>query len=216
MKTLVALSSCQAYEDKGLNEPLRQTWLPMLKVHDWDYKFFHGNGSSEKEDVIVVPCDDGYWDLTSKTKLKIRWALDHNYDYVFMCFPDLYASVTRLVHSRFERADYFGCVHQHPGGNPYCQGGPGYFLSRKALKVLDGCTSNYPNDDCWVGDMLHNRYEIHREHCDGFRYCGPGPLSSNNVITNHLSTQPGGYKAEAMYAEHKNWLDSHEVINSNQ
>jgi hypothetical protein len=208
MRLLVAISSCQAYENSGLNAPLRETWLKDLTRLGIDYKFFHGRGATPKDDVVLVDCDDGYWDLTSKTKLKIKWSLDNGYDYVFMCFPDTYVCASRLLTSGFEQFDYFGCVHQHPGGSPYCQGGPGYFLSRKACEVLDKKESNYPNEDCWVGDQLHNNYEIHRGDSKAFSYCGPGPLKTNHTITNHLSTQPGGYVGTNVFSEHKLWLES--------
>ena len=45
-------------------------------------------------------------------------------------------------------------------------------------------------------------------HHDGFRYAGPGPLRTNSVISNHLSTQPGGYTTAAMFREHENWNKS--------
>jgi hypothetical protein len=208
MRVLIAISSCQAYEDQGLNDPLRKTWLPEAVKLGMDYKFFHGRGATPKDDVVLVNCDDGYWDLTSKTKLKIKWALDNGYDYVFMCFPDTYACSARLASCDFSRYDYFGCVHQHVGGSPYCQGGPGVFISRKACEVLNRTTSNYANEDCWCGDMLYGKPEIIRGHSADFGYCGPTPLKTNTMITNHLSTQPGGYVGTNMIAAHQEWLNS--------
>lgn len=169
--------------------------------------FFHGRGATPKDDVVIVNCDDGYFDLTSKTKLKVKLALEKGYDYVFMCFPDTYACAERLLCSGFEQYDYYGDVFCHPGGNPYCQGGPGYFLNRKAMQVIDADPSNYPNEDCWVGNVLCKPY-ISRGDSKNFAYCGPGPLKTNTIISNHLSTQPGGYKAEAMREEHRRWLSS--------
>lgn len=207
MKILVAISSCQAFEDQGLNDPLRNTWLKDLPER-WDYKFFHGRGALPKDDVVLVDCDDAYFDLTSKTKLKIKWALDNGYDWVYMCFPDTYASAVRLQESGFNQYDYYGSFYCHPGGTPYCHGGPGYFLSRKAMEILNSVDTNYPNEDCWVGDNLYGK--VTSGDNPGFAYCGPGPQKDNKHISNHLSTQPGGYVGTNHYSEHALWLKGQE------
>lgn len=202
MRVLVAISSCQGFEDSGLNTPMRDTWLTGT-----DYKFFHGYQSKGKEDIITLSVDDSMGGLTEKAKAKARWAYDQGYDYIFSCFPDTYAVPSRLWTSGFERYDYLGREHQHPGGAPYCQGGPGYFLSRKAMHAVFSATTSYLNDDCWVGDVLHAA-GITRGDSRDFQHLGPGPLRTNTSITNHLSTQPGGYTRKNMYEEHKRWTDS--------
>jgi hypothetical protein len=206
-KTLVAISSCQSYEDSGLNQPLRDTWLPEIVKYKMDYKFFHGEGSSSREDVVQIGCNDAYYDLTSKTKLKLQWALSHSYDYVFCCFPDTYVCAERLVICGFEKYDYLGTVFCHPRGNAYCQGGCGYFLSIRAAEIVANDSRNYSNEDCFVADILKGA-GILPVHHEGFRYSGPGPLRTNNVVANHLSTQPGGYTATSMLREHENWIKS--------
>lgn len=206
-RVLVAISSCEQYERDGLNSPLRDTWLPEVYKYGWSYLFFHGRGASSREDVVIVDADDAYFDLTTKTKAKIKYALEHNYEYAFMCFPDTYACPERLVKCGYEHHDYYGNVYQHPGGPRYCQGGPGCFLSRKAMEVLNANSSNYPNEDCWIGDVL-NAAGIYPVECVGFKNLGPGPLRTNTSITNHLSTQPSGYTGENMRAAHREWLNS--------
>ena len=107
-KLLIAISSCQSYEDAGLNQPLRDTWLSDAVKQGIDYKFFHGSGSRYKEDVVIVNRNDQYYDLTSKTKEKLHWAMLQGYDYVFACFPDTYACPERLLSCGFENHDYMG------------------------------------------------------------------------------------------------------------
>jgi hypothetical protein len=209
MKLLVAISSCEQYERDGLNDPLRETWLKDAIALGIDYKFFHGTGSTEKEDVIVLPVDDSMGGLTEKAKAKLKWAVENGYDYVFSCFPDTYACPARFFSSDYAKYDYYGRIHQHAGGPPYCQGGPGYFLSLKACEAIYTNPTSYLNDDCWIGDVL-NRPEIKRGDSRDFTYVGPGPLVSNTSITNHLSTQPGGFTPEGMRAEHQRWLASHD------
>ena len=209
MKILVSISSCEAYEKAGLNDPLRETWLPDAVKLGMDYKFFHGAGSTPKDDVVVLPVDDSLGGLTEKAKAKAKWAVENGYDFVFSCFPDTYACASRLYSSDFRSFDYFGRIHQHVGGAPYCQGGPGYFLSRKACEILYKNETSYLNDDCWIGDVL-NTPGILRGDSRDFTYVGPGPVVGNTSITNHLSTQPGGFTAAGMRAEHQRWLGSHD------
>jgi hypothetical protein len=206
-KILISISSCQAYEDAGLNQPLRDTWLPDAVKLGMDYRFFHGLGATPKDDIVVLPVHDGLGGLTEKAKFKARWACENDYDYVFSCFPDLYARAERLLATGFGLCDYLGNVYQHPKGPPFCQGGPGYFLSRKACETIARDTTSYLNDDCWVADVLL-RNGVSPTDCRDFTYCGPGPLRGNTSATNHLSTQPGGYTAAGLYAEHKRWLES--------
>jgi hypothetical protein len=207
MRVLVAISSCEQYERDGLNAPLRETWLPDLKKFGMDYKFFHGTGSTVKSDVIILNVDDGMGGLTDKLKSKCGWAIENSYDFIFSCFPDTYACVPRLSACGFQHFDYMGRVHQFTGSAEYCQGGPGYFLSRKACEVAYRATTSYLNDDCWLGDTLLSAGILPRDNRN-FMYVGPGPLKGNQSTTNHLSTQPGGFTPAGMRAEHQRWIDS--------
>lgn len=207
-KLLVSISSCQYFEKTGLNQPLRDTWLPELTKMGVDYKFFHGYGATPKDDIVVLPVVDELYGLTEKAKAKAKWAVESGYDYVFSCFPDTYVRPERLLSCGFENFDYMGNVHQFPDSPaPFCQGGPGYFLSRKACEIIFSSPLNYLNDDCFIGDLLH-RDDIKLADHRGFTAFGPGPTRSNSSITNHLSTQPGGYVANSVPDEHKRWLES--------
>jgi len=172
-----------------------------------DYRFFHGRSARPRHDVVLVDANDAYYDLTSKFKEKIRWALLQEYDYMFTCLADCYASAERLVHSGFEKYDYFGNVFCHPGGRPYCQGGPGCFLSKKAMQRLGQTQSNYPNDDCWTGDVLAEHADVIRRDSKDFVWMGhlDGPKPTNTYITAHLSNADGGYKPELMHKAHREW-----------
>jgi len=208
-KLLIAISSCQYYEDHGLSQPMRDTWLPDATALGIDYTFFYGIGAKAKDDVILVDANDGYYDLTTKTKEKIKWALLQNYEYMFACLTDCYASAERLLHSGFEKYDYFGDVYCHADGKPYCQGGPGYFLSRRAMEILNNHPTNYANEDCWVGDVLYTHPELKVGDSKDFVWCGHlqgmGPSKNNTHITAHLSNADGGYVASLMHEKHKQW-----------
>jgi len=192
----------------GANDAQRSTWLLDAANNGMDYRFFHGKGATAvRDDIVLVNCYDEYYDLTSKTKEKLRWALYQGYDYIFLCFPDTYARPERLVTCGFDKCDYLGTTYCHPGGNTYCQGGCGYFLSKRAAEIIVNDPRSYPNEDCFCGDLL-KQSGIIPVHCDNFRYAGPGPLKTNKVVSNHLSTQPGGYTVAAMLREHENWKRS--------
>jgi hypothetical protein len=211
MRVLCAISGCQSYEDADWHTPMRETWLPELANIGWDYKFFMGWGAKSREDAVLINCDDRYYDLTSKTKLKIWWAIENNYDYIFACFPDTYACPNRLVESGFRDFDYYGNNHCHPSGNPYCHGGPGYFISKKAAQIAVSDPSNYPNEDCWLGNVLH-RPDVVMGDSKDFAWIGhspaQGPLKSNTIITAHLSNADGGYRPELMRDKHARYLES--------
>jgi hypothetical protein len=210
-KLLISISSCEYFEKNGLNQPLRDTWLAEAKQLGIDYKFFHGNGATPKEDVVVLPVVDELYGLTEKAKAKAKWAVDSGYEYVFSCFPDTYARPERLLQCGYEGADYVGNVHQFPNGPPFCQGGPGYILSKRACEAVYTCPLNYLNDDCFIGDVMESSGMTRINHA-GFTAFGPGPLSSNRSITNHLSTQPGGYTVNSVRDEHRRWLESLHII----
>jgi hypothetical protein len=207
-KLLISISSCEYFESNGLNQPLRDTWLADAKTLGIDYKFFHGRGATPKEDVVVLPVVDELYGLTEKAKAKAKWAHDSGYEFVFSCFPDTYTCPERLLTSGFENFDYLGNLYKFPDSiAAFCQGGPGYILSRRACEVVFSSHESYLNDDCFIGDLLH-KAGMRGVHNEGFTAFGPGPLRSNSSITNHLSTQPGGYTVNSVRIEHERWLAS--------
>lgn len=210
MRILCALSSCQSFEDSGLNTPLRETWIPDALRLGMDVKFFHGVGATPKNDVVVLNVVDELYGLTEKLKGKCRYAVENSYDFVFSAFPDTYTCPERLLEVMKTHPDYLGNVHQFMNSAPFCQGGPGYIISRKSCEIIANDKNSYLNDDTYGGDVLYVA-GIKAVHDLRFTAFGPGPLRINSTITNHLSTQPNGYTAESLYAEHKRWLESFAV-----
>jgi hypothetical protein len=206
-RVLIAISSCETFERSGLNSPLRETWLPNLSKFGCDYRFFHGSGSSQKNDVVILNVVDEMYGLTEKLKAKCRWAVERGYEYMFSAFPDTYTCPEKLIEVINTCPDYLGSVHQFPGSVPFVQGGPGVILSRKSCEILSNDPSSYLNDDCWAADVL-SKHRINAVHHPGFTAFGPGPLRNNSSITNHLSTQPCGYTGDNLREEHKRWLES--------
>lgn len=214
LKLLIAISGCDLYDRSGFQTPMRETWLKDAVELGFDYKFFHGRGGNGGGDVVIVDCNDDYYDLTSKTKEKCKWAVRNDYDFVFCCFPDTYACAERLLHCGFHDYDYFGDLLFHANGD-FCQGGQGYWLSKRAAEYVGHHPSNYPNEDAYVGDLMRANPEMKRGDTRFFFYAGVyttgGPLKTNEVVTCHLSTYvDGGYKPEHMYLKHNLWLASHQ------
>jgi hypothetical protein len=216
MKILVAISSCLQFEDN--HQSMRDTWLPEAVSLGIDYRFFVEQGESSKPDVVTTDNED--WAMTCRLKSKMHWAFHRGYDYLFSCFPDTYVRSDRLLTSGFERFDYFGSVFKHasPGATFYCHGGAGYLLSKGAMEVALRETTSYLNDDCWLGDVLSPSRMV-RGHSDDFRQFVGSPTKDNTIVTSHLSYKSNSlgvpYNASFMYAEHKQWIDSGGVLNTN-
>ena len=215
MKLLIAVSSCSQYEDN--HQSMRDTWFPEAVRLGMDYKFFveleNSSGrffaepaSPTKPDTIAV-----VGSMTDRLKFKLKWAMDHGYEYAFSCFPDTYARPERILTSGFDKHNYFGNVYCHPGGKPYCQGGAGYLASRKVMEAVSHNSTSYLNDDCWLWDAMY-RAGILPTHSDGFKQWDGSPAKSNAIITSHLSHVSNSlgvpYTATFMYDEHQKWIDS--------
>lgn len=195
MRVLIAISSLKQYEEN--HQAMRITWLGDAIKAGMDYHFFLSDTIS----------------MTDKLKQKMNFALEQGfYDYMFSCFPDTYARPERLLLSGFENFDYFGSVFKHPspGATLYCQGGAGYFLSRKAMEIATSNPTSYLNDDCWLGDVL-SREDVSLGHTEDFRQWAGSPLRSNNVVTSHLSDSSHYQRrldlgiAGCILDEQKNW-----------
>lgn len=209
MKVLIAVSSCSCYEEN--HQSMRDTWLKEAVRLGMDYRFFLENCTVPRQDSIATNSDE--WGMTDRLKYKLRWAQKNGYDFVFSCFPDTYARPDRMLKCGFNEYDYFGCVFRYPGreSTPYCQGGAGYLVSRRVMDIISAEASSYPNDDCWLGDVLY-KHRVSMHHSEDFRQWAGSPLKDNTIVTSHLSYASNSlgvpYTAKFMYEEHKKWLDS--------
>ena len=218
MNVLIALSSCERDERLGLNRPARETWLHEAVSLGLDYKFFHGRGASPQGDVIVVDAPDDYPGLTYKTQEKLKWAMTHGYESVFVGFNDTYARPERLLERIALGHDYYGNVYTHPEFGRYCQGGVGYLLNKRAVSAVNSDTDTpyNPSEDAWVGKAL---LRAGIEPVTTGDFVGTGqywdhhedpPLKTNKVVTCHLSylTTNLRFRPDHMYDVHNRWLRS--------
>jgi hypothetical protein len=235
MKCLIAISTCYDFEKNGNNNALRATWLPDVKLFPGlDYKFFFGFGQGAAtatlpEDSILLPdVLDDYGNLTYKTRGSLQWAHAEGYDFVFRCFPDTYVRVARLMACGYDTFDYYGDFRGDPSTNEvthqraqnYASGGPGYWLSRRAVELLiDAPVLGVWRDeltpyveDLWVGNILGRHLELKLRYFDDTcRFINRGshfwPSKRNDVITSHLSC-PDRYDKARMYEAHQAWCRS--------
>jgi hypothetical protein len=222
-RCLIAISTCWDFEKNGFNAACRDTWIPEA-VKNFDVRFFVGKGQGAEtadlpDDTVLLDVDDGYQTLSYKTRAYLRWAHEREYPFCFGCFPDTYCVPSRLLECGFACFDYFGDFHDAAVRGNYAVGGPGKFLSRKAMKCLidapilgvwDDAITPWA-EDLWVGQILKNYPDL-TYHDDWARFVNHGsryfPTRGNGVITCHLSCPEPYTDTARMYAAHNSFLYS--------
>jgi len=190
MKILIAVTSCHAYRDRA--DAIRATWGP--EVEGADVRYFLGAGAAQRPDEVILDCPDGYHYLSMKTQLIRRYAVAHDYDFLWKIDDDCYLRPERLLGNGFGALDYVGRL-RGPSGNyasPYCSGFC-YGLSRKSLELL--CPLEWRvnedfSEDRWTGNKLlslgispHNETQFIVEYSKTSAISGrEPPLVGNDVI----------------------------------
>jgi len=204
LRTLIAVSSCERDVTNGNNRAMRQTWIKeMPHVEGFDYKIFYGRGDRRLQpDEVRLDVMDDYKSLPYKTRESLRWALDHNYEFIFRAFTDTCINPYRLRTSGFTRFDYLGCF---PGGYcaepdakghyAYASGGPGYFLSSRAAEAAVKEDPDHWAEDLWIGDAMGRAgFKGHHDERFYFKWMGV----ARGAISVHLSRGTNNYRPEWM------------------
>lgn len=214
MRLFVAIISSQKDENEGNNQAIRDTWLKGSVP--FDYRFFVGDVGqlSVPDDTIKLAVPDDYEHLPHKTKGIANYVIDGGYDFLYKCDRDTYVVPNRLMKTGFENHQYFGHFPGHPvevthqfepneaGNYGYASGGCGYFLSRPSVYHVAKAEVTDWAEDRWVGDTM-GRARIpgtHNHHLFWFKYI---EWMDGEVASIHLSTGPGNYNKERMYAMHR-------------
>jgi hypothetical protein len=171
MKILIAVVSCHSREDFA--EAIRSTWLPKVPP-EVDVRFFRGTGAirEPKVDETWLDCRDDYEGLPNKVQEIVRWAYDHDYEYVAKVDDDVVVKPKEWLES-FYRCDFTGCLESACKPNeiqtPY---GFFYVLNRKTMKlVIEAPLPTHGNDEAHVSTVLYTngiflhpdaRYYLHR------------------------------------------------------
>jgi hypothetical protein len=178
MSLLIAVKSCQHDMERNDHQVIRNTWGSALAGAD--LQFFIGLQDGEIEEVPNLEADesrvmapDDYDSLTLKTIEIVRWARKLKYDYVFLADTDTYLIPWRLMTSGFENLDFgglttkeFGKIFRYSGRTrggkdftisncyPWCSGGYGYFLSKKAMDLILAAPTPTDPVMIWCEDMF--------------------------------------------------------------
>ena len=170
MKLLVAVKSCMRDRARGAHDAIRNTWG--ARVQGADVIFFVGSSPLNvflEDDEDSLPVSDDYYSLPSKTREILRWSAQRGYDFTFLCDNDTFIIPSRLMDTGFERYDYSGKFSRAPGTqflryaddhgvylnlHPWCSGGFGYFVSRKAAEIVASAKPRVWAEDMHVGQVL--------------------------------------------------------------
>lgn len=190
MKILIGIPSCQAHADYANAQ--RNTWLKDVSGCA-TYRFILGHNGipGQTGDGIYLGEDDyrpeqglqKYPTLPTKTKLLCKYALWTGYDYLFKCDTDTLVNPENLLFSDFEDHDYVGGYNQEESGE-FCSGGAGYWLSRKAMKVVANSTVDHWSEDVFVALALRER-DIYPFFNPNYRW-KPGEIVDKDMISLHL------------------------------
>jgi hypothetical protein len=183
-KSLILVISCVKHELKGINQAIRDTWLPDAKALDFDVRFFIGDGTTTGEDESVLLNS-----FNSRTRVfqgKITEDPDISLmpvqsDQVILNIPDGYIYSTHKFREACRWAfkqgfDYVFQVltdtfvvpsrlascgfekHDYIGTanneRTAIGGGAGMWLSRKAIQHLVNAPVDMWVHDGWVGKIL--------------------------------------------------------------
>jgi len=206
MKALVSIMSYPEACRNGMNQALRDTWLPDLQ---YDYKFFVSGPCSQPDEVNTGTPDD-YWQYWLNFREAVRYAVAHDYDYLFHCDRDTYVRPENFQLSRFEHYDYLGYplwVVDCP--TVYASIGAGCWFSRKAMEVLKNAERAHLHSDVTAGIHLANAGIPLWHDPRYFLFYEPGLITrTSGYVSMHLSKGTFDYSPQWMYDLHKEWYDS--------
>jgi hypothetical protein len=203
MKVLTAIMSYPKAEENGMNQAMRDTWLPNLP--DWcDYKFFiPGKVNQGIPDAIWTGAEDDYWAYYDNFKHACRYALSNEYDYMFHCDRDTYVRPERLLDCRFSHYDYLGYPLIVPEWDGiYASMGAGCFFSRKSLEVILDDGQHHAYSDVAAGKALA-KAGIKLWHDPRFFIFRIPVNRRSGLISMHLSTGTFAYEKEWMHEIHE-------------
>ena len=148
---------CEDIHISGPNpriQAVRDTWWRDVNVFpNFEAKFFYGepHNRAPLADEIFLDIPDDYGALPQKTQAICKWALENGFDYLYKCDDDTAVYVDGLAQELLQfRFDYAGFTHSN-----VCTGGPGYFLSKRAMHVVAHAGKpDFWAEDVWVSKVL--------------------------------------------------------------
>lgn len=231
MKPIILVNCCKKNRAAGCLNAIRETWAGRAEV---PFMFFLGQGCEPfygAFDETILNVKDDYHGQSWKNREALRWALNKGYTNFFVCCDDTYID-THKLNLAIPKEDYVGNCKGTP--HPphidgveydYCHGGPGYWLSEKAARLIvasDINTDLHINHrlcDQWIGEVMYQNgiVPVHDpRYSMGMSYgFDEAPvLNRNENISCHLSLGPGDYKPEWMREADRNRLSVLVAISS--
>jgi hypothetical protein len=174
VKTLIAVVNAR-HRQSTWAQVIRDTWMPFVPRDKADALFFVGRGEGiVPADTIELDCDDTYQGLPEKIRAIVRWASEHEYEYMLKCDDDTVLDPGRLLDSGYELYPYTGRANRPPNNAVpfWVPMGFNYWLSKRCMEVLrDAPLPSEGNDDeRWVATNLFkagiclkndDRYRLH-------------------------------------------------------
>jgi hypothetical protein len=151
VNTLIAVAGCWPRGDRTQSQ--RDTWAQNGEV------FFVGRPPDDEPRLtartVVLDVDDGYAGLPEKVRGICRWGIKNDFDSLCKLDDDVYMRPERLD-GVLGDADYVGRFRVGYDGFPDYASGFTYMLSRRAMQIIaDAELTADPNEDRWVGTVLH-------------------------------------------------------------
>lgn len=152
-------------------QAIRDTWAKDVPP-EMDLRFFFGDvrlGYIDDGDEVYLDCPDDYEHLPAKVVAICRWAIEQGYDWMLKADDDTYIWPQRALEEiRWKQWDYAGYM-AHSGG--YVSGGPGYWLSNKAMRIIAESTPHTWAEDMNNGEELRKHgikpYQLNATHLCG-------------------------------------------------
>ena len=139
---------------------IRDTWAKDIEPfkNRVTLRFVYGephNRAALPDEIFLEGIPDDYESLPLKTVAIAKHTVENGYDFVFKCYDNTAVYMDRLVRELIEnRFDYAGWCNAKA-----CMAGPGYFLSKRACKILatQGSNPGRGTEDVWISKIMdHN------------------------------------------------------------
>ncbi len=171
MRTLLSIFSCHQYEytAPGMRDWFTRTTVDRVQaVRDsWlkdvtgEYKIFKGALRKSNiqflnpPDEVWLDAPDDYHHSAEKIRALIKYALAGGYDYICKVDDDVWVYYDRLM-ANIPTADYVGSDRGEPLDGLKANFCPGftYWLSRRAMELLDKSPAGCWAEDRYVGEAL--------------------------------------------------------------
>jgi len=215
MKILIAVATC--HKHRTLADAQRATWAH--DVQGADVKFFLGGGQAQRPDEVILDAPDDYPGLPKKCTAIFKYAIEHDYDYVFKTDSDVYLRPERLLKALPPKGKHYVGRYRGAAGAKdrtgqrlpaaYCSGFA-YWLSRQGMIArANGDDSIHHCEDIVTGNILllrrmlgekEPRFVVARSKKNLVSNVKEGPRKGNDIIASCE------YDAQEMMTIHQEFL----------